>query len=126
VLNYLYMRTAVPATSYIALLPLNFIVWWFTDNIKLIYKILFFIFRTTVHLFGYKSLFKTFFKPWKNEYRQGMVGFSRIIGMAIKTMLIFTESFFVLFLVFTLGAVFISWILLPFIVIWGIYAGFFA
>lgn len=120
------MRTAVPATSYIALLPVNFILWWFTDNIRLIYKILSFIFLTIVHLFGYKSLFKTFFKPWKNEYREGLVGFSRLIGIFIKSTLIFTETFFILLLFFILTMVFVFWVLLPFIVIWGVYAGIFA
>ena len=120
------MRTAVPATSYIVFLPVNFVVWWFTDNIRLIYKILSFIFLTVVHLFGYKSLFTTFFKPWKNEYREGLVGFSRLIGTAIKSTLIFTETFFIIILFTVLVAVFIFWVLLPFIVIWGIYAGLFA
>ena len=120
------MRVAVPATSYIALLPISFITWWFSNNIKLIYKILSFIFLTTVHLFGYKSLFKTFFKPWKNEYREGLVGFSRLIGASIKSILIFTETFFIIILFLVLAVVFIFWVLLPFIVIWSIYAGLFA
>ena len=120
------MRTVVPATSYIALLPVSFVSWWFSENIKLIYKILSFIFLTTVHLSGYKSLFKTFYKPWKNEYRQGLVGFSRLIGASIKSTLIFTETFFIIILFLLLAVTFLFWVLLPFIVIWGIYVGLFA
>ncbi|HSW48407.1 MAG TPA: hypothetical protein VLG67_05005, partial [Candidatus Saccharimonadales bacterium] len=31
---------------------------------------------------------RTFFKPLKNEYRQGLVGFSRAMGMFIKSFFI--------------------------------------
>ncbi len=120
------MRTAVPATSYIATLPVSFVIWWFTDNVKLAYKILSFFLFTAVHLFGYKSLFTTFFSPWKNEYREGLVVFSRLIGAAIKGLLIFTETFILLFLLVALVFVFIFWITLPFTVLWGVYAGLFA
>lgn len=120
------MRTAVPATSYIANLPVTFAIWWFTDNVRLAYRILSFFLFTTVHLLAYKSLFTTFFKPWKNEYREGLVVFSRLMGAFIKSLLIFTETFIVLLLVTALASVFIFWIALPFIVVWGIYAGLFA
>ena len=119
------MRTAVPATSYIVSSPIIFISWWFLESPKIIYKILYFFFAASVQQLGYKSLFKSFFKPWKNEYREGLVGFSVIMGIAIKSLLIFVESFLVLFLLLLGGLIFIFWVILPFIVLWGIYAGFF-
>jgi hypothetical protein len=119
------MRTAVPATSYIVSSPIIFISWWFLESPKIIFKILYFFFAATVHQLGYKSLFKTFFKPWKNEYRKGLVGFSVIMGIAIKSLLIFVESFLILFLLIVETAFFIFWVILPFIVLWGIYAGLF-
>ncbi len=120
------MRTAVPAGSYILTSPFNFIFWWFLESPKIVFKILYFFLATTIHLFGYKSLFKTFFKPWKNEYREGLVGFSLIMGMATKSSLIFIETILILFLVVIEVIVFATWLLLPFIVLWGIYAGLFA
>lgn len=30
-------------------------------------------------------MLKTFFRPWKNEYRKGLVGFSIFMGMVFKT-----------------------------------------
>jgi len=36
-------------------------------------------------------MFKTFFKPWKNEYREGLVGFSIVMGMIIKSLFIFAD-----------------------------------
>ena len=119
------MRSAVPSTSYIVTLPVTFLIWWFIESPKIIYKILYFIFASVVHQLGYKSLFKTFFKPWKNEYREGLVGFSVVMGIAIKTLLIFVESLAILFLLLIIIPVFIVWTLLPFLVLWGIYVGLF-
>ena len=119
------MRTAVPASSYIATLPVTFFSWWFLESPKVVYKILYFIFTSVVHQLGYKSLFKTFFKPWKNEYREGLVGFSVIMGMAIKGLLIFIETFIILFLIIVLVPLLIAWVLLPGLVLWGIYVGLF-
>jgi hypothetical protein len=36
-------------------------------------------------------MIRTFFKPWKNEYRKGLVGFSIFMGMVFKTMLIVAD-----------------------------------
>lgn len=45
-------------------------------------------------------LLLTFFKPWKNEYRQGLVGFSIIMGVIIKSLLIsFDLSIFLMLLI---------------------------
>jgi|SRR3989344_3274575 len=119
------MRTAVPATSYITLLPFTFIVWWFSDNVKLTYRILSYIFILVIHLLGYKSLFKTFFQPWKNEYREGLVGFSKLMGAFMKSLMIFTESIILLILLAFEFVIFMVWIFLPIISLWGIYAGLF-
>ena len=37
--------------------------------------------------------FRTFFKPLKNEYRGDLVGFSIVMGMVIKTILILAGLF---------------------------------
>jgi len=39
-------------------------------------------------LLSLRILLLTFFKPWKNEYREGLVGFSIAMGMAVKSMFI--------------------------------------
>lgn len=33
-------------------------------------------------------LLQTFFKPWKNEYREGLVGFSIGMGIVVKSCVI--------------------------------------
>lgn len=119
------MRVSVPATSYIATLPITFIAWWFLESPRLILKILTFIFELSIHQLGYTSLFKTFFKPWKSEYRKGLVRFSIFMGMVIKGFMIFIETLIILFLLIVEFFAFIFWIFLPFLVVLGIYASLF-
>lgn len=65
-------------------------------------------------------MLKTFFKPLKNEYRKGLVGFSIVMGIFVKTILIaidliifigliFLELSFILFL---LGLPFLTFLIL--------------
>lgn len=59
-----------------------------------------------------RILLFTFFKPWKNEYREGLVGFSIAMGMIVKSMFIFFDL--LVLLVLLVGetvaiALFISW-----------------
>jgi len=49
-----------------------------------------------VSLLSLPLLVRTFFKPLKNEYRDGLVLFSVIFGMVIKSMLISVSSGIVL------------------------------
>src|SRR3990172_8620553 len=105
------MRTAMPATSYLIKSPIIFIIWWYSESLVITFKILRFFFAATAHQFGYKSLFKTFFKPWKNEYREGLVGFSLIMGITIKSLLIFVETFFLIFVLLAEVTIFVIWIL---------------
>lgn len=44
-----------------------------------------------MQLLSLPVLVKTYFKPWKNEYRSGLVGFSVGMGMFIKTFVILAD-----------------------------------
>lgn len=58
-------------------------------------------------------MLKTFFKPWKNEYREGLVRFSVFMGIAFKTLFIITDVFlFVLLLLFEL-TFFVAFLIFP-------------
>jgi hypothetical protein len=65
-------------------------------------------------------LFRTFFKPLKNEYRKGLVVFSIVFGMIMKSALIFVDLlFFGLLLtieIFILG-LFVLWPFLTFYIL---------
>lgn len=120
------MRATVPATSYIVTLPVTLLIWWLLESPKIVFKILKFILILITHQLGYGSLFKTFFKPWKNEYREGLVGFSIIMGMVIKGFLILIESSILFIILVSEIFIFAVWVLLPFIILWGLYVGIFA
>jgi hypothetical protein len=50
-------------------------------------------------LFSLPLLVKTFFRPLKNEYRQGLVGFSIGMGIAVKSgIILFDVTLFLLLL----------------------------
>ena len=115
----------VSSAGYVTALPIALLTWWFLESPKLIFKILSFIFAFTAHQVGYKSLFKTFFKPWKNEYREGLVRFSIFMGMFMKSLLIFADSVILLILLAAETFVFVIWIFLPAIIIILLYAAIF-
>ncbi len=69
-------------------LPIMFISFWFISAPKEI--LLFFgsLNHAFLQFFSLPLLARTFFKPIKNEYRHGLVGFSIGFGMVVKFVLI--------------------------------------
>ena|SRR4030067_1619621 len=116
-----------PAVSvYLIKLPVDFLRWWFLEAPITLLKILRFIFEATVHLFSFKLLFTTYFKPWKNEYREGLVRTGIFIGAFIKTWLILFDIAALSALIIVEAAIFLAWLLLPFIAIISLYGAIFA
>lgn len=64
-------------------------------------------------LFAYKLSLVTFFKPLKNEYRAGLVGFSRTIGILVKTCILAVDTVIFLMILAVEAAVFIFFIMYP-------------
>lgn len=54
--------------------------------------------RAFLGLFSLPILARTFFKPWKNEYREGLVSFSIGMGMFIKSIVIIVDIVLLLIL----------------------------
>src|SRR3972149_9042329 len=116
-----------PALSmYFAKLPIEFLVWWFLEAPVTLAKILRFIFFAFVHLFAFKELFTTFFRPWKNEYREGLVRTAIFIGAFIKTLLIIFDIFIFSLLGIVEIAVFAGWLILPFLAFVSFYGAIFS
>jgi hypothetical protein len=44
-----------------------------------------------LQILSLQLLIRTFFKPLKNEYRKGLVGFSIVFGIILKSALIFAD-----------------------------------
>ncbi|MBF8249545.1 MAG: hypothetical protein HW400_146 [Candidatus Levybacteria bacterium] len=89
------------------LLPFQFLRFWFIDFPKNL--IIFFasLNKAFLQLFSLPLLVRTYFKPWKNEYRQGLVGFSIGMGMFVKTFVILAD-FILLLLLFLLEVLFVA------------------
>ncbi|MDP2671269.1 MAG: hypothetical protein Q8P13_02290 [bacterium] len=119
------MRPAVSFTSYLLRLPIDFVVWWFLEATVELIQILIYIFRAFLQLLSIDSIFKTFFKPWKNEYREGLTRFATFFGVGLKSLLLVFDAFFLVGLIAIEASLFLVWVVLPFIFFWGIYASIF-
>jgi hypothetical protein len=69
--------------------------------------------KTFFGVFSLPLMFKTFFRPWKNEYREGLVGFSIFMGMVIKSLFIFADLVLFLILILSEAIIFAVFLLLP-------------
>src|SRR3989344_4822608 len=73
------------------MLPLRFLRFWFVDFPNKLIVFFVSLNNAFLQLFSLSLLIKTYFKPWKNEYREGLIGFSIGMGMAIKTFVIIAD-----------------------------------
>lgn len=68
--------------------PYYLVLFWYKDVIGGVFNFLLSFNRYVASLLSVPLLFKTFFKPLKNEYRDGLVFFSIIAGILIKSVLL--------------------------------------
>ena len=120
------MRPAISFSAFLVSLPLEFLHWWFIDATFNLLLALRFILAATYRFLGVSLIFKTFFKPWKNEYREGLTRFALFMGMFLKTTFLIFDFFFFLFLILLESLVLTIWLIFPLLIIWGLYASFFA
>ncbi len=77
-------------------LPLVFLKFWFVESPKNLLIFFASLNSAFLQLFSLPLLIRTYFKPWKNEYRKGLVGFSIAMGMFVKTFVIIADVFLLL------------------------------
>lgn len=70
--------------------------------------------KAFLELFSLGLLAKTFFKPWKNEYRKGLVGFSIGMGITIKSIVILVDTIIFIMLLLAEGIFLLGFLLWPF------------
>lgn len=75
----------------IAPLLLNILKFWYLEAPKNILKLFLSLNKNFLGVFSLTLMLKTFFRPWKNEYREGLVGFSIFMGMLIKSLFILAD-----------------------------------
>ncbi len=105
----------------ILLYPYFLVVFWYRDflpsTVVKSYEILLYV----LDLLSVSLLLSTFFKPLKNEYREGLVVFSIIMGIVVKSLILLADLLVVLIvLIFLVGAdllvLFLPLILIEFII----------
>jgi len=104
------------------LLPLDLLKFWYLEAPALLFTYLLSLNNAFFGLFSLPLMVRTFFKPWKNEYREGLVGFSVFMGMIIKSFFILGDMVifaglllcevivFIVFLVFPVLAFYLAFI----------------
>lgn len=96
-----------------SLLPFELVKFWFIDAPLGLLAYFGSVNTSFARLFSISLMLRTFFRPIKNEYRQGLIGFSIGMGMFIKIVLLLV-SLFIFIILICLEFLFITlFILLP-------------
>lgn len=98
-------------------LPFLFLSFWFLSLPKGLFVYFGFLNEAFLQLFSLPLLLTTIFKPLKNEYRKGLVGFSIGMGMFIKTLLIAITLCLLLLLIAVEMIIFLFLLFLPILTI---------
>lgn len=101
-------------TALFAQLPFLFLKFWFLEAPNVLLSYFASLNSSFLQLFSFSLLIKTFFKPIKNEYREGLVGFSIVMGMAVKSILIIVDLLFLFILLTVELVILLGFLLLPF------------
>lgn len=89
-------------------LPVAFLKFWFLEAPRGIIAFFGSLNQAFFQLFSLPLLIRTFFKPIKNEYREGLVAFSIGMGMAVKSTIILVNIFlFIGLMILEVAALFI-------------------
>lgn len=80
--------------------PLYLISFWYKDVLGNLLSFFVDFNRYVAALLSFPLLVKTFFKPLKNEYRAGLVVFSIVFGICIKSVLVLMGVLTILVMLF--------------------------
>ncbi len=92
-------------------LPLVFLKFWYLEAPLNIIKFFSTLNQSLLSLLSLPLLIKTYLRPWKNEYRKGLVLFSIAMGMFLKTFVI-AADLVILALILVVEIIFFSFFLL--------------
>ena len=95
-------------------LPFLILKFWYLEAPKQLFSFFISLNKTFLGVFSLPLMIKTFFKPWKNEYREGLVGFSIVMGMVIKSLFILADFVLLLGLIIFETVFLIGFLIWPF------------
>ena len=101
--------------AYLFSLPVLFLKFWFIEAPFRLFKYFLSVNHAFLQFLSLALVLKTFFKPLKNEYRKGLVLFSVIFGIFLKTILIFIDLFFFSLLMIAEIVIIILFVAWPFL-----------
>lgn len=94
-------------------LPFAILKFWYIESPVSLWRYFVSINKAFFQLFSLPLFIKTYTKPLKNEYREGLIGFSIAIGVIIKTGFIIADTLMLLILLFLEVSVFVSFLAFP-------------
>ena len=94
-------------------LPLVFLKFWYLEAPIKIIKFFSSLNVSLLSLLSLPLLIKTFFRPWKNEYRKGLILFSIAMGVFIKTFVIVADIIIFAFVLIVEIVFFLFFLLWP-------------
>jgi len=83
-LDFKQMPISANPALLIVRFPVLIIKFWLIEGPSYLTKTTWSLIRTTAGILSISLLLKTFFAPWKGEYRKGYVAIARGIGMTIR------------------------------------------
>jgi hypothetical protein len=116
--NHPASKFQMPVVFKYVFLPVMFLKFWFYESPLGLLRFFASLNSAFFHLFSLPLFLKTYFKPLKNEYRQGLVGFSRALGMFIKTWFILADILMLVLLLVFEVTIFIGYVFLPIATVW--------
>ncbi len=102
----------------VLLLPITFLKFWYVDAPLGIARYFLTLNRAFLHAVSVPLFLSTFFKPLKNEYRHGLVGFSIGMGIAVKSVWIIFHLILFLLLVSLELLIIIGFLFVPAGTVW--------
>lgn len=96
-----------------AFLPLVFLKFWYFDSPRTLFGLFTSLNKAALKLLSLPMMIKTYAKPLKNEYREGLVRFSKIMGVIIKSVLIAVHGLLFLLLVLSEIIIFTGFLAFP-------------
>ena len=94
--------------------PLYILKFWYLEAPNQLLPFFISLDKTFLGVFTLPLMLKTFFRPWKNEYREGLVGFSIFMGVVIKSLFILADLVLFIGLIIFEIILFIGFLIWPF------------